>query len=238
MVDYNLFEKILKNEDCGYIENNDLIDHNLVKLFLSSKVERVKSLFKKSDKTSYNVEHVCESCGNMFVDSVTKTKLFEQLQHLRSNGKHDCKHIFCPNCEKINKELERQKSEQSEQRWQKIKSQATDDFIESYLGANKSWKKGISSWNKIEEMRRMPVNISVISEYIKNMDYNDFLNTPYWKAVAERVKNKAKNRCQMCNSSENLNVHHRTYNNHGDELHHMEDLVCICKSCHQKYHFE
>ena len=47
MVDYNLFEKILKSEDYGYIENYDFISYDLLMLFASYKAEKVKSLFKK-----------------------------------------------------------------------------------------------------------------------------------------------------------------------------------------------
>lgn len=79
---------------------------------------------------------------------------------------------------------------------------------------------------------------SYLKDYICDMDYYDFLKTPYWKAIAEKVRYKADYKCQICNSSEGLNVHHRSYENHGDELHHMEDLICICKDCHEKHHFE
>lgn len=33
-----------------------------------------------------------------------------------------------------------------------------------------------------------------------------------------------------------LEVHHLTYDNHGDELHHLEDLTCICRKCHENLH--
>lgn len=68
------------------------------------------------------------------------------------------------------------------------------------------------------------------------MDYHDFLETPYWKTISEKVKIKANYRCQLCNSNIGLNTHHRCYDNHGDELHHMKDLICVCEECHNNHH--
>jgi len=39
----------------------------------------------------------------------------------------------------------------------------------------------------------------------------------------------------MCSSHDaTLDVHHKTYENYGDER--PEDLVVLCRSCHQKVH--
>ena len=78
MIDYELFKTILTNEDEGYIENGDFINNDLLILLASSKVEKVKSLFKKGDVSLYDVEFNCEKCGKTFVLGVTKTKLYEQ----------------------------------------------------------------------------------------------------------------------------------------------------------------
>ena len=103
MVDYNLFEKILKSEDYGYIENYDFISYDLLMLFASYKAEKVKSLFKKGDVSLYDVELKCEKCDKMFVLRITKTKLYEILQHLRGNTKRDKVRILCSHCEQIRK---------------------------------------------------------------------------------------------------------------------------------------
>lgn len=79
-----------------------------------------------------------------------------------------------------------------------------------------------------------PADIS--KERISNMDYADFLKTPYWKAIALYVKEKAGKKCSVCGATKTLEVHHLTYDNHGDELHHLDDLTCICRKCHEKLH--
>lgn len=72
---------------------------------------------------------------------------------------------------------------------------------------------------------------------LKNMPYSDYLKTEYWKIVSEQARANAKNKCQVCGrSNKNLHVHHNTYEHRGEELEHMEDLVCLCEDCHFFYH--
>lgn len=33
-----------------------------------------------------------------------------------------------------------------------------------------------------------------------------------------------------------LNIHHSTYENHGDEAVHLDDLITVCRSCHKIIH--
>lgn len=71
---------------------------------------------------------------------------------------------------------------------------------------------------------------------LKDMPYSEFLKTPYWKAIRAYVKDKAGNKCSICGSKTRLQIHHKTYAHHGDELHHLQDLVCVCEKCHNQIH--
>ena len=75
-----------------------------------------------------------------------------------------------------------------------------------------------------------------ISDHIKDMEYNDFLKTTYWKGVALAVKERDGKKCAICGGTDNLSAHHLTYRNHGDEIHHLEDLQCVCQRCHERLH--
>lgn len=66
--------------------------------------------------------------------------------------------------------------------------------------------------------------------------YNDYLKTDYWKAVSDAVKRRAGYRCQLCNSQHDLCAHHRTYEHRGSELENLDDLVCLCRRCHEIFH--
>lgn len=79
------------------------------------------------------------------------------------------------------------------------------------------------------------VDFDAVGIRIRRMKYADFLITPYWIAISDIVKNKYK-KCQRCGSRKQLEVHHTTYDHHGDELNHMEDLVCLCHNCHAQIH--
>lgn len=62
------------------------------------------------------------------------------------------------------------------------------------------------------------------------VDYQTYLRSRRWKARAERAKRRAGYRCQICNSSMNLEVHHRTYERLGYEAD--DDLTVLCARCH------
>jgi hypothetical protein len=68
--------------------------------------------------------------------------------------------------------------------------------------------------------------------------YRSYLRTPYWKEVSRLVKKRYGWRCGVCNSPLTLQAHHRTYEHQGDELNHLDDLICLCKVCHKLFHSE
>jgi 5-methylcytosine-specific restriction endonuclease McrA len=63
----------------------------------------------------------------------------------------------------------------------------------------------------------------------------EYLKTPEWRALRNRVLIQAGNRCQVCGPTDKpLDVHHNSYERYGDEL--LEDLVALCRECHEMYH--
>jgi hypothetical protein len=68
--------------------------------------------------------------------------------------------------------------------------------------------------------------------------YGQFLCTPYWRAVANKVKDRDGRRCKTCESVDRLEAHHppKTYSIHGEEHLHMGRLITLCHSCHSKFH--
>ena len=101
-----------------------------------------------------------------------------------------------------------------------VHSQTKKDFIKRFL----------------EDKEPFPVEAS--KAIILHMPYEEFLKTPYWKAISQYIKQRDFNRCTRCGNQRRLQVHHLNYTHHGDELHHLEDLTCLCKSCHNKVHEE
>ena len=61
--------------------------------------------------------------------------------------------------------------------------------------------------------------------------YKQYLQSDKWKAKRKIALERAFNRCQLCDSSWRLEVHHRTYVRFQNEL--PEDLTVLCKPCHE-----
>lgn len=86
----------------------------------------------------------------------------------------------------------------------------------------------------VKKRNRKKKNKRDKSKFGKN--YKQFLKTEYWYNVRELVLNRDNNKCTKCSSDYNLQVHHTTYKNHMNELEHLEDLITLCRPCHEKEH--
>ena len=73
-------------------------------------------------------------------------------------------------------------------------------------------------------------------DYLNSLSYVDFLKTNYWVNIRKKILKKYGYKCALCDNVNELNVHHRTYKNHGREHEHLEDLIVLCKECHAKFH--
>ena len=116
----------------------------------------------------------------------------------------------------------------------------TENFIEAFLSKDLKWPADIKETNQYDNLMNemMDTNSEMISNYIKNMDYYDFLQTPYWIAIANKKRADAGYKCQLCGATDvKLVVHHNTYKHHGYEhLYYKTDLIVLCDECHAKYH--
>lgn len=71
--------------------------------------------------------------------------------------------------------------------------------------------------------------------------YYDYLQSKKWQKIRFKVAKRAKFKCECCEKKctdkktlKGFQVHHMTYENLYDEKKHMEDLVFLCKDCHEK----
>lgn len=70
---------------------------------------------------------------------------------------------------------------------------------------------------------------------LRSMPYSDYLLTPEWRWLRERVLRQAQYRCQICSEGEGvLHVHHRSYSRRGAES--VRDVVVLCSACHDLFH--
>jgi 5-methylcytosine-specific restriction endonuclease McrA len=67
------------------------------------------------------------------------------------------------------------------------------------------------------------------------MPFAEYRKQPEWQVRRVQALTRARFKCQISsNHDATLDVHHRSYENSGDEK--PEDLVVLCRSCHQKFH--
>jgi len=69
---------------------------------------------------------------------------------------------------------------------------------------------------------------------IRWLNYQEYLQTPHWKAKKQEAYNYYGASCVLCGSRKSINVHHREYNNKWNEP--MSDLTVLCYSCHDGHH--
>src|SRR5262245_12038603 len=62
------------------------------------------------------------------------------------------------------------------------------------------------------------------------MTYEQHLSSAYWKDLRQQVFDRDDWRCVLCDSPEDLQCHHRTYERFGKEE--LRDCYTLCPSCH------
>lgn len=65
------------------------------------------------------------------------------------------------------------------------------------------------------------------------MNYEEYLRSPAWKTIRAEVIARDGS-CVLCDSTDELQVHHRTYARLGHEE--PTDLATLCLRCHRVYH--
>ncbi len=61
-------------------------------------------------------------------------------------------------------------------------------------------------------------------------EYKTYIESKEWQDIRKRIFRRDNYKCQICGSCKNLQVHHITYENMGQEKD--ADLVTLCEKCH------
>lgn len=67
-----------------------------------------------------------------------------------------------------------------------------------------------------------------------NHKYINYLKSTEWEIKRQLVLSRENNKCQTCNSTSNLHIHHWTYVRIFKEE--LSDLYCLCSDCHSNLH--
>lgn len=66
-------------------------------------------------------------------------------------------------------------------------------------------------------------------------EYREYLNSPEWAAIKAAIRDRDKV-CKDCGATSNLAVHHITYEHLKNEMEHLDDLILVCRTCHDFRH--
>lgn len=72
--------------------------------------------------------------------------------------------------------------------------------------------------------------------YLKSLPYAVFLEHPYWAVVRRHIYKLRGVACEECYCQFDCEIHHKTYDHHGEEHLYLDDLVILCRYCHESAH--
>jgi 5-methylcytosine-specific restriction endonuclease McrA len=73
-------------------------------------------------------------------------------------------------------------------------------------------------------------------EFLISLPYVEYLNTKWWDFTRRRRLEIDKYKCKQCGGIHELEVHHLSYENLGDENIYT-DLITLCSRCHNDEHY-
>lgn len=250
----DIFEQ--KRRDDRLIKYGDLIDEETIKILsMASRANIDKAFYQytrseiSSSKAIYRICFKCTKCGKLQIKEENKADVLDIVKRNKMNDydryADDMKKYLCEDC--YIAYLKEKEDERKKRLGEKEK--LTSNYINQYLSPDRSFKKDIKPYEKINSimkppkyrMRYAPMQpyYDKIENRIKTMNYHDFLETPFWDGVRNYKLKKANYCCELCGGKGVLNVHHKTYENHGKEFD-MDiadsDLIVLCKNCHEKFH--
>ena len=96
---------------------------------------------------------------------------------------------------------------------------------------------GIPKKRKHESRQKLQRRMTKAKTRIVKMHYDEFLQDPRWKTFRQFVFSVRGRKCERCQSSGNLQVHHIKYK---EGLLPWEytcnDVMVLCRGCHEKIH--
>lgn len=120
--------------------------------------------------------------------------------------------------------------------WTEDPAYVADDFL-----ARNPDNDGAGWEYRIDNIKEIGRFLLVLADALKQetrpfrkLPYNEYLKTDHWKNIRQQAFTHYGAACCLCNSKRQLNVHHRSYDNLGEEP--MSDLIVLCRNCHAKFH--
>jgi hypothetical protein len=72
---------------------------------------------------------------------------------------------------------------------------------------------------------------------LEQIDYNDYLNSPFWYVIRYTVLYRDSHTCRLCGENAEV-VHHHDYSRGTLYGMNLDALVSLCHSCHEQIEFD
>lgn len=179
---------------------------------------------------------ICNVRGEIFQSDAYKEMLAEQEKRKEKERQHR---------ERI-KELKRQKECQDKDEYLRVQ-RSNEEFLARHhllTPTQKYIEKFCQPGSKVDIYKKSIRKEALFPEGVEYeavqkhncMNYDQYLKTPLWRIISNKVKYNAHFKCERCGSPNNLETHHNSYEFKGVEFLKFEDLSCLCHSCHQQLH--
>lgn len=234
------------DKDNRLIKDGETIDFDLLQIMASAKKKNIEKVFEKKNDLpskgySYLIETKCPDCGAMNIRTVSRAKFFEIIDCIKKSTESDI--LCCASC-KIDRKAKKESQDKiKHEKFTKEQEKDCEEYIKYNLCPNMQFLEDVSSHKKVTVImnpslydRRL---LDRIESAVKKLSYDDFLKTPFWDGVRNYKLRKANYCCELCGGKGILNVHHKTYENHGREFNKYvadSDLIVLCRNCHEKFH--
>lgn len=105
----------------------------------------------------------------------------------------------------------------------------------SLLAIHHLRKKNIKRKMGGKKRKKLLLADDILAQKALALGYDNYLTTERWLKLSLLARERAENRCQICNGGGILQAHHRTYRRLLTDFEE-KDLICLCKKCHRLYH--
>jgi hypothetical protein len=89
----------------------------------------------------------------------------------------------------------------------------------------------LSLFDEIQPAKKKKFESNSLGPKSNQIGYREYIQSPDWRKKRERAFELIGRKCTRCGSTQQLEVHHITYNNLYSES--TYDVEILCKSCHE-----
>ena len=121
----------------------------------------------------------------------------------------------------------------------KIVKNNIDGWVDKHSAYGKRCESKLAASIKksfvLNELRILRGNYIKLRQQDRDNRYHAYLDSPQWKSKRGKILERDNYTCRHCGATNTaLHVHHITYERIYHE--HPEDLITLCKTCHEKEH--